>query len=42
MIRDQQTMIDDPNTCMVSYWRYYGVDEICECNKCMKKYGVCE
>ncbi len=40
MIRDQQAMVEDPNTCMVEYWRYYGVDDPCECNKCMDKYGV--
>ena len=35
-----QAALESPYVCMVSYWRYYGVDEICECNTCMETHGV--
>lgn len=35
MIQDQNEMIANPAVCMTAYWRYYGVDEICNCLACM-------
>ena len=37
-----QAALENPAVCMVSYWRYFGVDEICECNACMETHGVSE
>tara|TARA_R110001592_G_scaffold14510_1_gene64718 strand:+ start:151 stop:291 length:141 start_codon:yes stop_codon:yes gene_type:complete len=34
--------LENPLICMVDYWRYYKVDEICECNSCMDEHGVSE
>lgn len=41
-IMGYEAAVKSPAVCMVSYWHYFGVDEICECNTCMDEHGVSE